>query len=77
MDLEEGVAGIDGQLLDLGSVLGVGVGVGALPVLGIGVVCVAVRPQPQLGVGVEAVAKHWNRVKGLHKVPDVSHLHLF
>ena len=65
MDLEEGVAGVDGQLLDLG------------PVLGVGVVPVPVRPQPQLGVGVEAVAKHWNGIKSLHKVSDVSHLHLF
>ena len=65
MDLEEGVAGIDGQLLDL------------LLVLGVGVVGVPVRPEPELGVGVEAVAKHRNRVEGRHKVPDVSHLHLF
>ena len=65
MDLEECVAGIDGQLLDL------------LLVLRVGVVAVAVWPEPELGVGVEAVAKHWNRVEGGHKIPDVSHLHLF
>ena len=60
--MEEGVAGIDGQLLDL------------LLVLGVGVVGIPVWPEPQLGVGVEAVAKHRNRVEGRHKIPDVSHL---
>ena len=64
VDLVQGVGGVDGELLDF------------LPVLGVHVVVVTVRPEPELGVGVEAMAKHRDRVQGLHKVPNVLGLWL-
>ena len=64
MDTVDGVAGVDGQLLDL------------LVVVGVGVVVIAIGPELELGVGMEALGQDRDGVQGLDKGSDVGGLHL-
>ena len=64
MDSVDGVAGVDGQLLDL------------LVVVRVCAVVIAVGPELELGVGMEALRQDRNGAQGLDKGGNVGGLHL-
>ena len=64
VDGVDGVAAVDGKLLDF------------LIVVRVRAVVIAVGPELELGVRVEALGQDWDGLQGLHKGGNVGCLHL-